>query len=173
MAPDSLPSEARLEEGRYPWWQVLALTGLDYFSTLGYQPGIALLAAGALSPLATLVLVLFSLFAVLPVYRRVAEESPHGEGSIALMARLYPGWWGKVLMLVILGFMATDFTLTITLSAADAAVHLLGNPLAPAWLQGYQMGLTLGFIAGWASSSTWASGRPSAWPCPSPTATWP
>jgi hypothetical protein len=147
MAPDSLPSEARLEEGRYPWWQVLALTGLDYFSTLGYQPGIALLAAGALSPLATLVLVLFSLFAVLPVYRRVAEESPHGEGSIALMARLYPGWWGKVLMLVILGFMATDFTLTITLSAADAAVHLLGNPLAPAWLQGHQMGLTLGFIA--------------------------
>lgn len=50
-------------------------------------------------------------------------------------------------MLVVLGFMATDFTLTITLSAADAAVHLLGNPLAPPWLQGHQVGLTLFLIA--------------------------
>lgn len=135
------------EEGRYPWWKVFSLTGVDLFSSLGYQPGIALLVAGLLSPLANLALFLFALFAVYPVYRRVAEESPHGEGSIGLLTRLLPGWRGKVLVLVVLGFMATDFILTVTLSSADATVHLIGNPLAPSWLQGHQVGLTLLLIA--------------------------
>jgi hypothetical protein len=113
------------------WLWVMCLTGVDYFSTLGYQPSIAYVNAGLLAPLATIVLIVVTLLGAYPVYAFVARCSAEGQGSIGMLAKLVSGWWGKLLILTLLGFAATDFVITKTLSAADAAKHLIENPNWP------------------------------------------
>ena len=125
--PDAGQDHDQHSHHHYAWWLIMCLCGVDYFSTLGYQPSIAFEGAGTLAPIATLILVLVTLLGALPVYRHVAGETPDGVGSIGMIERLFHGWWNKVVVLVLVGFAATDFVITKTLSAADAAAHLVSN----------------------------------------------
>ena len=143
---ETLDDTAHEAASPHAWYKVLWLTGVDYFSTLGYQPGIALLAAGAVAPLATAILVAVTLLGALPVYAQVAGRSFAGQGSIAMLEGMLSGWKGKLLVLILLGFAATDFVITMTLSAADAAKHAIENPFLHPYLGEHQILITLALL---------------------------
>ncbi|HZZ77691.1 MAG TPA: amino acid transporter [Gemmataceae bacterium] len=109
----------------YFWLWVLCVLGLDYFSTLAYQPSITFHETARLGPLATAAVVLVTLFGALPVYCYLAGRSPGGQGSLGIVEKLVRGWRGKTIVLILLGFAATDFTMLKSLSLADASVHVL------------------------------------------------
>src|SRR5450631_4238201 len=113
--------------GEYYWLWVVCILGLDYFSTLAYQPSITYHATKRLGPLATAAVVFVTLFGALPVYCYLAGRSPGGLGSLGIVDRLIRGWRGKTLVLILLGFAATDFTMLKSLSLADASVHVLNK----------------------------------------------
>lgn len=131
---------------QHSWSAVMWLTGVDYFSSIAYQAGIALIAAGSLAPIATLILILVTLCCAVPVYREVARRSFAGQGSIALLERLLTGWASKILVLVLLGFAGTDFVITMTLSAADSAQHAVANPLLHPYIGHLHMAITLALL---------------------------
>src|SRR5438552_9283635 len=123
-----MPRPISQEKTPGPWWLVLCLIGLDYFSTLAYLPSLAVEAAGPLARMAALLVVAVTLLAALPVYLYVVGRSPHGRGGTGVIERLLPGWPGKLLVLLVLAFVATDYVVTQNLSVADAAEHLRANP---------------------------------------------
>ena len=61
-----------------------------------------------------------------------------------------------LLVLVLLGFAATDFMITMTLSAADATAHLIHNPVAPGWLQDQNVPVTLFLLGPEGADAAWA-----------------
>ncbi len=116
---------------QYFWLWIVCLLGLDYFSTLAYQPSVTYAVVGRLGPLATALVVLITLGGVLPVYCYLAGRSPGGQGSLGMLEKIVRGWRGKMLLLLLLGFAATDFVMLKTLSLADAAEHLRANQPPP------------------------------------------
>ena len=87
--PKRVPAASQPE---YWWLWVMCLLGVDYFSTLAYQPSITFSVAGRLGPLATVVVVILTLFGALPVYfyvcRQVGRRAGVDRAARAICPRL-------------------------------------------------------------------------------------
>jgi hypothetical protein len=64
-----------------------------------------------------------------------------------MLENLLTGWWSKIFVLILIGFAATDFIITMTLSAADAAQHAIENPLLHHYLEGHEIIITIALLA--------------------------
>lgn len=146
MFDSNIGLTAEQHERTHHWFSALCLTGLDYFSSLAYQPGIALMAVGALAPFASLLLVAITLFGALPTYIEVTKRSFSGQGSIAMLESLLSGWTGKFCVLGLIAFAVTDFFITITLSASDAAAHIVENPYFSRFLGHSNLGISITLV---------------------------
>lgn len=124
-AEGASPAARRATFAGHSWLLVMFLVGVDYFSTLAYQPGMSFGSAGPIAPIATLVVAAVTLFGAAPLYAFIAGRSSEGEGAVALIERHLPGWRGKLLVVISLGFVSADFVMTRSIAAADAAVHIL------------------------------------------------
>ena len=104
-APRARGAEHAEHAHQAAWWKVMCLTGVDYFSTLGYQPGIAFLAAGpALADRDARARPAHAVRRAADVPAAWPSCSPHGQGSISILEELLPRWRGKALVLCLLGF---------------------------------------------------------------------
>jgi len=150
-----MPETSPPNRPTFPWWVILCLVGLDYFSGIAYLPSIAAAHVRelggrftdlkaehvrALGPVAALGVVLITLLGALPVYLYTVGRSPHGKGGIGLLEQRASGWLGKLIILGLLGFVAADFVLTRSISTSDAAAHVMGNYY-------YKTNLSAGFQA--------------------------
>ena len=95
--PAEGPSVREQPGHTHAWWKVMCLTGVDYFSTLGYQPGIAALAAGRSRRSRRWCWCWSRSSARCRCTSGSPAESPHGDGSISMLERLLTWWQGKLL----------------------------------------------------------------------------
>jgi hypothetical protein len=133
-------------EEHHAWWQVVRLTGVDYFSTLVYIPGIAVATADTVARRHAADRTVIAVRDVAHVPRRRGGE-PARTGIDRHAPEVDLVLEGKVFVLCLLGFVATSWVITITLSASDATAHVVENPFWPEAPRDERILVTLALLA--------------------------